>query len=175
MMFIIPINTNLSRFVLFCEIIYRLATITKLVMRQLIFILTTCILVSCQRKEQIKKAFVTFEFESWNLAENFIVKYNGGDTIYLKSIFPEKENLFCVLNEGEKEDLLESLKEYDFYYSKDYWNSSVDDGQTYKFNVEHLNRKKDSILIHEGKGPKKLYVLAESLKKLIKGKKFEKK
>ncbi|SHM30136.1 hypothetical protein SAMN05444366_2809 [Flavobacterium saccharophilum] len=132
-------------------------------------------LLSCQRKEQIKKSFVTFEFESWNLVENYIVKYSGGDTIYLKHIFPGKENLLTVLSESEKEDLLESLKESDFYYSKDYWNSSVDDGQTYKFKIEHLNRKKDSILIHEGKGPKKLYELAEKFKKLIEGKKFENK
>lgn len=142
-------------------------------MRKLIFILTTFILASCQRKEQIKNSFVTFEFESWNLAENYILKYNGGDTIYLKRIFPKKEKLFSVLEKSEKEDLLESLKNADFDYSKDYWNSSVDDGQTYKFNVEHLNKKKDSILIHQGKGPKKLYDLAESFKTLIDGKKFE--
>jgi hypothetical protein len=124
-------------------------------MRKLIFILTTLILASRQRKVQIQKSFVTFEFESWNLVENYILKYNGGDTIYLKRIFPEKENLFSVLEKSEKEDLLENLKNVDFDYSKDYWNTSVDDGQTYKFNVEHLNRKKDSILVHEGKGPKK--------------------
>ncbi|MCF6141077.1 hypothetical protein L1S34_07250 [Flavobacterium sp. K77] len=144
-------------------------------MRQLIFILIAYILFSCQHKERIKKSFVTFEFESWNLAENFILKYNGGDTIYLKSIFPEKENLFSVINENEKEDLLESLKESEFDYSKEYWNSSMEDGQTYKFNIIHLNRKKDSILIHEGKGPKKLYDLAEKFKKLIREKKFKKK
>lgn len=132
-----------------------MAPITKLVMRKLIFILTTLILASRQRKVQIQKSFVTFEFESWNLVENYILKYNGGDTIYLKRIFPEKENLFSVLEKSEKEDLLENLKNVDFDYSKDYWNTSVDDGQTYKFNVEHLNRKKDSILVHEGKGPKK--------------------
>jgi len=125
-------------------------------MRKLIFILTTLILASCQRKVQIQKSFVTFEFESWNLVENYILKYNGGDTIYLKRIFPEKEKLFSVLEKSEKEDLLENLKNVDFDYSKDYWNTSVDDGQTYKFNVEHLNRKKDSILVHEGKGPKKI-------------------
>ncbi len=144
-------------------------------MRQIILILTTCIFASCQTKEQIKMSFVTFEFESWNLAENYILKYNGGDTIYLKRIFPEKENLFSVLEKSEKEDLLKSLKNADFIYSKDYWNNSVDDGQTYKFNLVHLNRKKDSILIHQEKGPKKLYDLAESIKTLIDGKKFKKK
>ena len=87
----------------------------------------------------------------------------------------EKENLFSVLEKSEKEDLLKSLKNANFIYSKDYWNSSVDDGQTYRFNLVHLNRKKDSILIHQEKGPKKLYNLAESIKTLIDGKKFKKK
>lgn len=144
-------------------------------MRQLIFILTACILVSCQHIEQIKKSFVTFEFESWNLAENYIIKYNGRDTIYLMRIFPEKENLFCVIKESEKEDLIKSVKESKINYSKEYWNSLVEDGQSYKFKIEHFNRKKDSILIHEGKGPRKLYDLAKSLKILIGRKKFLKK
>jgi hypothetical protein len=131
--------------------------------------------VSCQPKEQIKKSFQTFEFEYWNLAENYIVKYNGDDTIYLKRIFPKKEILISVLKENEKEDLLKRIKESDIDYSKEYWNSSVEDGQTYKFIVENLNGKKDSIMIHEEKGPKKLYDLAKSFKKLIIEKEFKKK
>ena len=141
-------------------------------MKQITIIFIACILVSCQHNKPIQKTFETFEFESWNLAENYIIKYIGRDTIYLMRIFPEKENLFSVIKESEKEDLLKSIKESKFNYSKEYWNSLVEDGQSYKFKIEHLNRKKDSILIHEGKGPRKLYDLAESLKALIGRKKF---
>mgnify|MGYP000031055383 FL=1 len=143
-------------------------------MKQYILIFITFLIVSCQNKKEIKKSFVKFEFESWNLAENFKLEFNGGDTIYLKQIFPDSLNFHSVLNRSEKEDLIETIGESDFNYSKKYWDDSAEDGQTYNFIIEHLNGSKDSILIHQNEGPKKLHDLAKYLKKLSKEKKFEK-
>lgn len=154
-------------------------------MKQLTLIIVIYLFISCQKKvqieksviskDQIEKSFISFEFRSLNIAENFIIKYNGGDTIYLKRISPKEENLLSVLTQNEKKDLIESLKKSNFNYSRNYWNNSVDDGQIYEFHIEHLDKTKDSILVHEEIGPKKLYDLAKKMNDLLDKKKFENK
>ena len=93
-------------------------------MKQLTLIIVIYLFISCQKKvqieksviskDQIEKSFISFEFRSLNIAENFIIKYNGGDTIYLKRISPKEENLLSVLTQNEKKDLIESLKKSNF-------------------------------------------------------------
>ena len=70
-------------------------------MKQHTLIFIALLIVSCQNKKEIKQSFVKFEFESWNLAENFKLEFNGGDTIYLKQVFPDSLNFNSVLYRNE--------------------------------------------------------------------------
>lgn len=124
---------------------------------------------SCSKmNENVSLNYDSFEFKSWNLAENYQLKINETDTIYLNTIFPQKKSFYTVLDNDEKSDLFETINEIQFKdFKKEYWNDKVDDGQIFTFIT-----KFGTTSIHEENGPKELFLLADKLIEIKKEGKF---
>lgn len=126
-----------------------------------VLIILIILSLSCQSETEKFE----FTFFRWSIHEDYYLRFNSSDTLYLIINNPIlKQTKFTLLDKTEKEKIHEIVSNFKFP-KKEYFSSSVDDGLTYAFTVKtkhHLKR----ISIHENSGPKEFWIIGEYIESL---------
>ena len=131
--------------------------------KSILLIFNVVIALSCTQKSAPKEySFKSLRFTAFNLADGYQLIYKNDDTLFLHQTFPSNFLAYCILDDSEKEIILDNLIDAGINSSNKFNMLDTGDGQSYTFHLEH-NHKVDSVTIHEGKGPKKLYDFADDL------------
>ena len=111
-------------------------------------------------------------FFKWNIHEDYFLKVNSSDTIYLVFENPiRNETMFAIIENEDKQKLEDLVTNISFPKQKDFSNN-VDDGLTYAFvyKTQHHNKK---LSIHAKAGPKEFWKLGSYLENLKSKYKFK--
>ncbi|WP_281322392.1 hypothetical protein [Flavobacterium aestivum] len=115
---------------------------------------------------QSPKKDCDFTFFKWNIHETFYLKFNSSDTLYYINTYPfEEQTSFTILSSEEKEKIQNILDTLSFPKDKEFVNSSIEDGETYAFNLKNGKQFK-TLKIHEYKGLNQFLRFGKSLEEI---------
>ena len=133
-----------------------------------ITIVLLTILSSCESKTEKFE----FTFYKWNIREDYFLKINTSDTLYLIIDNPiEKVTKFTLLKKSEKEEINKIILNLKFPKTE-HFSSSVDDGVTYAFAV-NSNARLEKVSIHNNSGPAEFWTAGKYLENLKRNHNFE--
>ncbi len=102
------------------------------------------------------------------MKESYYLKFNSSDTLYYISSLPlEQKNSFTILKKEDKKEIQNVLDSITFPENKILFESDVNDGTTYAFN---LKREKEiqKLKVHgRFAGPKQFWIFGERLDEII--------
>lgn len=102
-------------------------------------------------------------FFKWNIHESYYLKFNSSDTLYFINTYPlEEQTSFTILNEEEKEKIQTIIDTLTFPRQKEYMNRSIDDGETFAFELKSIKQSKQ-LKIHGHQGPNQFWLFGKSL------------
>jgi hypothetical protein len=102
-------------------------------------------------------------FFKWNIHESYYLKFNSSDTLYFINTYPlEEQTSFTILNEEEKEKIQTIIDTLTFPRQKEYTNRSIDDGETFVFELKNIKQSKQ-LKIHGHRGPNQFWLFGKSL------------
>lgn len=110
-------------------------------MKLSITIILLTLLLSCQSSKKNHD----FTFFKWNIHQSYYLKFNSSDTLYFINTYPMEEQIsFTILSAEEKEKIQSTLDTISFPKEKEFI-SSVDDGETYAFDLKNKNNQNNLI------------------------------
>ena len=122
-----------------------------------LFFISLLVFVGCQSETQ-----PDFTFYKWNIRESYYLKYNATDTLYFISSYSfEEKTAYTILKPDEKEKIQNILDSISFPKDKIDFDSSVDDGVTYGFNLKD-EKHSQKLKIHGNAGPKQFWEFGKS-------------
>jgi hypothetical protein len=129
---------------------------------RILAIILIIVLSGCQSP----KKECDFTFFKWNIHESYYLKFNSSDTLYYINAYPyEEQTSFTILNNEEKDEIQNILDTISFPMKKEYVNSSIEDGETYVFNLKKGEQSK-TVKIHEYKGLNQFLLFGKSLEEI---------
>lgn len=130
-------------------------------MKLSITIILLTLLLSCQSSKKNHD----FTFFKWNIHQSYYLKFNSSDTLYFINTYPMEEQIsFTILSAEEKEKIQSTLDTISFPKEKEFI-SSVDDGETYAFDLKNKKQSKQ-LNIHGHQGPNQFWLLGKSLERI---------
>lgn len=131
-------------------------------MRRLV-IIVIFVFAGCQSP----KKDCDFTFYKWNIRESYYLKFNSTDTLYYINTYPfEEQTSFTILKNEEKEEIQNVLDSISFPKGKITFDSNVDDGVTYAFNLKKDNKTRKLKIHGHHNGPKQFWNFGERLDKI---------
>ena len=141
---------------------------------QIILLSFLFVLISCSKKEEIKKfPFDNFVFSSAGLHHINSFKFTESDTIYFQKRYPEPiVNSYAVLKSTEREKLSKLFSGINFTkFDNEYSQQNLYDGTGYLLNISKKDKHK-RIFLYGNVIPKELKTFIDSLGQIKSNLKF---
>ena len=132
-----------------------------------LFLILILVFTGCQTRKKLD-----FTFYKWNIRESYYLKFNSSDTLYYINTYPfEEQTSYTILASTEREMIQNILDSISFPKDKIDFDSSVDDGVTYAFNLKDKKHTR-KLKIHGHAGPNQFWEFGKSLEDIKNNHKF---